>query len=140
MTESLISTAVIFFLIMDPLGNIPLFMSVLAMRMRDAGGMEKGMVNLHAFKASILGEVGLVVLIVSGLGMAALMPGLISYDLFWSKMVMIALLTVFLAMLRSTAGRITRGEVNLATKMPFLGSMVLALWLIVLVTSVLAFG
>ncbi len=117
-----------------------LFMSVLVLRMRGASIMEKGMVNLHAFKAAILGEIGLVMLIVSGLGMAAVNPAFIAMDLFYSKMVMIALLILFLARLRRTAGRISRGEIDLAKKMPFQGAMVLILWLIVTITSVLSFG
>ena len=79
-------------------------------------------------------------LIVSGLGMVAVTPGFIGMELFYSKMVMIALLVVFLAMLRRTAGRISRGEPELARKLPFQGTMVLVLWLIVTITSVLAFG
>ena len=121
-------------------GGTAMFMALLSLRMRSAGGMEKGMVNLHAFKATILGEVGLVLLIVSGLGMAAFNPALLDVPLYWSKMVMVALLTVYLAILRRTAGRITRGEIILAKKMPFLGIMVLALWLITIITATMAFG
>jgi hypothetical protein len=133
------------FLVLHFLGLIAgagtsVFMSVLAIRLRGAGDMEKALVNLHAFKATILGEIGLVLLIVSGLGMAALNPAFIGMELFYSKMVMIALLILFLAMLRRTAGRITRGEPELAAKLPFQGTMVLVLWLIVTITSVLAFG
>jgi hypothetical protein len=117
-----------------------LFMMVLVIRMRGADDMEKGLVNLHAFKAAILGEIGLVVMIITGLGMAALTPAYIGFELFYSKMVMIALLTVFLAMLRSTTGRVLRGQTGLARKLPFQSSMVLVLWLIVIITSALAFG
>ena len=121
-------------------GGTAMFMALLGLRMRSASGMEKGMVILHAFKAAILGEVGLVLLIFSGLGMAALNPALLNAPLYWSKMVMVALLTVYLAILRRTAGRITRGEMALAKKMPSLGMIVLALWLIIIITATLAFG
>jgi hypothetical protein len=131
---------ILHFLGMTAGGGTAMFMALLGLRMHSAGGMEKGMVNLHAFKATILGEIGLVMLIVSGLAMAALNPALLAAPLYWSKMVMVVLLTVFMAILRRTAGRLSRGEMALAKKMPGLGIMVLALWLIVVITAVLAYG
>ena len=117
-----------------------LFMSLLSMRMRGAGDTEQATVYQHAFKASILGEIGLVLMIISGLAMAALNPAFIEMELFKSKMVMVALLTVFLAMLRNTGARMLRGEAALAKKIPFLSRMVLLLSLITTVIAVLAFG
>ena len=117
-----------------------MFMATLTLRLSGTPDTENMMVSQHAFKAAILGEIGLVLLIVSGLGMAALNPAFMDADLFWSKMVMVVLLTVFLALLRRTGARIHRGELHLASKMPFLGIMALVLSLVVVITSVLAFG
>lgn len=116
-----------------------MFMSVLGMTMRGASGMEQGMVNLRAFKAAMLGEIGLTLLILSGLGLVGLNHGYLQAPLFWSKMVVVAVLAIFLFLLRRTGGRISRGELDLAKRMPVLGGIVLLLGLTAMVLAVLAF-
>ena len=117
---------------------------LLAVSRHAAGNMEQAEARtlMPGITSAIarVGNIGLVLLVVSGIAMTALLGPAVLNGLFWAKMLGVACLVVYVAIMSMLALRVSRrGDLQAMLKMHKLGPLGPALAMLITLLAVLAF-